>query len=164
MWCAFAPACPETCSVIPPCVAKPWKNSRTSSVSKLPIFCAGRVISHTRDDAGDRLVQRDPSVGEAPDAALVAQRLRQRPAQRDAGILDRVVIVDVTVAGGAHGHVDQRVAGQLIQHVVEKAHAGAVVVGARPVEIDLDGDVGLGGLAMDAGTAHGRILWLRPAL
>src|SRR5690606_31614697 len=51
--------------------------------------------------AGQGLVHRE---GEAVarDAALVAQRLAQCLPQRDAGILDGVVLVDVQVAFGLH--------------------------------------------------------------
>jgi hypothetical protein len=44
---------------------------------------------------------------------------------------------------------------QLLQHVVEEADPGLHVIGALAVEIDGDGDLGLGGLAFDAGLAHG---------
>ena len=52
------------------------------------------------------------------------------------------------VALGAHRDVDQRVARQLLQHVVEEADAGLHVVAAGAVEIDGDGDSRLGGLAV----------------
>jgi hypothetical protein len=45
-------------------------------------------------------------------------------AERDADILDRVVVVDVQVALGLDGGVDQRMARDLIEHMVEEADAG----------------------------------------
>ena len=45
--------------------------------------------------------------------------------------------------------VDQRMAGELLQHVVEEADAGRDVVGAGAVEIDGGRDLGLLGLARD---------------
>ena len=46
-------------------------------------------------------------------------------------------------------------AGQLVQHVVEEADAGPVVVRARAVEVDLDRDVGFRRGSRDRGLAHG---------
>src|ERR1044071_3781443 len=54
----------------------------------------------------------------------------------DAGILGRVVIVDVQVALGAQRDVDQAVARELLQHMVEEADAGVDVVLAGAVEVD----------------------------
>ncbi len=59
-----------------------------------------------------------------PDAALVADRLRERLAEHDADILGRVMEVDVQVALGADVEVEQRVAGERGQHVVEEADPG----------------------------------------
>ena len=41
IWWLLIPCSASTCSVMPPFVASAWKNSRTSSVSKLPIFAVG---------------------------------------------------------------------------------------------------------------------------
>ena len=47
---------------------------------------------------GERLVHRHDEVAGAVDALAVAERLRHRLAERDAEILDRVVLVDVEIA------------------------------------------------------------------
>jgi hypothetical protein len=47
-----------------------------------------------------RLVQRDQRITEPADAGLVAERLAQRLAQGDGGVLDRVVSVDLQVTAG----------------------------------------------------------------
>jgi hypothetical protein len=65
-----------------------------------------------------------------------------------------VVIVDMQVARGLDGQVDQRVARQLVKHVVEEPHTRPVVISPCPVEVNLDGNLGLGGLAGDRGAAH----------
>ncbi len=44
--------------------------------------------------------------------------------ERDAGVLDRVVAVHVQIALRLDGQVEQRVAGQRLEHVVEEADAG----------------------------------------
>jgi hypothetical protein len=48
MWWLFRPWIRSTCSVMPPWVARAWKNSRTSSVSKVPIFGVGKGRFQTR--------------------------------------------------------------------------------------------------------------------
>ena len=81
--------------------------------------------------ADQRVVHREVAGAVAADAALVAERLRERAAERDADVLDGVVVVDVQVAGGADLEVEERVAGELVEHVVEEADAGLVVVRGR---------------------------------
>ena len=49
----------------------------------------------------ERLVHGQQERAVAADAALVAERLAQRLAEREADVLDRVVPVDVEVAAGA---------------------------------------------------------------
>ena len=87
-------------------------------------------------DAGQRLVHRQMHVGVAGDALHVAERLLDRLAERDADILGGVVVVDVQVALGLDRHVDQGMARQLVEHVVEKADAGRDRGLAGAVEID----------------------------
>ena len=98
-----------------------------------------------------RLVHGKVDRGVAADALALAQRPRNRLAERDAGILDRVVVVDVQVALRPDRHVDQRMARKLLQHVVEKADAGGDFEAAGAVEIDFHRDGGLLGLAGDTG-------------
>ena len=105
-----------------------------------------RPVGGVERDLGQRLVHRDHGAAVAADAGAVAQRLGQAFAQHDADILGRVVVVDMQVALGAQRDVDQAVARQLLQHVVEEADAGLDVVCAGAVEIDGDGDTGLLGL------------------
>jgi hypothetical protein len=51
--------------------------------------------------------------------------LCHRLAQRDAHVFHGVVAVDVQVPLGVDVEIDQPVAGDLVEHVVEKADAGA---------------------------------------
>ena len=85
----------------------------------------------------------------------VAQRLPQSLAERDAGILDRVMRIDMQVALGRDLDVDQRMAGELLQHMIEKADAGRNLGHPRAVEIDADFEVRLLGLAGEEGVSHG---------
>src|SRR5258705_12739715 len=97
----------------------------------------------------ERLVHRDPRVAEPADALLVAERLAQRLAQHDRGVLDGVVALDLDVALGAHGQVEAGVAAERGQHVVVERHAGVDVDDAGAVEVEFNDDGGFLGLAFD---------------
>ena len=113
----------------------------------------GQVDHHARQ----RLVERNVGMAVTDDAFLVADGGLERLAKRDADVLDRVVRVDMEVALGADGEIDHAVARDLVQHVVEERHAGGEVGAAAAVEVDLDGDLGLGRLALDPGGAAGKL-------
>jgi hypothetical protein len=70
-----------------------------------------------------------------------------------------VVLVDVEVALDVTLYVDQRMAAELFDHVIEEADPGGNVIGAGAIEIDLDGNVGLvrfaGDPANSVRAAHG---------
>ncbi len=70
-------------------------------------------------------------------------------AEHDAGIFGGVVLIDMQIALGLEGNVDQGVAGELLDHMVEEADAGRDLVGAGAVEIDGGGDRGFLGPALD---------------
>ena len=110
---------------------------------------AVRPAGHVDGGVGQRLVHRDPRVAEPADALLVAERLAQRLAQHDRGVLDGVVALDLDVALGAHGQVEAGVAAERGEHVVVERHAGVDVDDAGAVEVELDDDVGFLGLAFD---------------
>ena len=94
-------------------------------------------------DRGDRqrFVHRHHEVAGAVDAALVADRRRHRLAERNADVFDGVMLIDVEVAGGLHLEIEAAMARDEIQHVIEKADAGAVVVAALAVERQRDLDL-----------------------
>ena len=54
----------------------------------------------------------------AREPLLVAKRLRDRLAERDPDVFNRVVGVDVQIAVGAHREIDHGMARELIEHVV----------------------------------------------
>src|SRR5262245_28821004 len=104
-------------------------------------------------DPGQRLVHWQIGRAIAGDARLVAERLGHRLAERDARILGGVVVVDMQVALGLQRDVDQRVARELLDHVIEETDPGLDVIRTRTVEIDGCGDRRLLGLAVDRGLA-----------
>ena len=72
----------------------------------------------------------------ALDAGAVAERLRDRLADDIAGVLGRVVEIDVQIALRLQRDVDQAVLRELLEHVVEKPDAGRDLGRAGAVEID----------------------------
>ena len=57
-------------------------------------------------------------------AFFVADGLRYRLAQGDTDVFHRVVSVNMQIASGFDGQVDQTMARDLVQHVVKKTYAG----------------------------------------
>ena len=91
---------------------------------------------------GIRFVHRQQETV-ALDAALVAERFAQRLTQRQRDVLDRVVLVDVQIAGALHVEREAAVLAELLEHVVEEAEARLRARFGLAVEIDGDTDVGL---------------------
>jgi len=65
-----------------------------------------------------------------------------------------VVIVDMQITTRRHLHVDQRMPRQLVEHVIEEAHARRHLIGTGPVQVEADGDFRLGGRSRDLCLAH----------
>ena len=86
--------------------------------------------------------------------AMSPKGLADRLTESDAGILDGVMLIDMKIARRADFDIDQRMPGELLQHMVEKADAGRDFGEARAVEIDADRDLGFLGLARDGAFAH----------
>ena len=107
-------------------------------------------------DTGQRLVHGQQAIRIAGDAAFVAERLAQGLAEREPGILHRMVVVDMVVADGLDLEVDQAVAGDLIEHVIEEADPGRDLGHPGAVEVDLDLERGFVGGSRDRRPAHGR--------
>src|SRR5277367_1599494 len=87
----------------------------------------------------------------AQDASLCTERLEHRFSERDARVLDGVVLIDVEIAFGCERQIEGPVACNEIEHVVEKADSGGDARVTSPIEIQTDADVRLVGLAMDCG-------------
>jgi len=86
---------------------------------KVQIRPAGQ-IDRTRDQ---RVVERHHHRAEARDAVLVAERVVHRLAERDADVLNQMVVIHAVAARGQ----DESAAAVLrerVEHVVEKLHVG----------------------------------------
>ena len=75
-------------------------------------------------------------------------------AQRDAHILDTVMVVDEGVPLADDGQVKPAVRGEEREHVVKEADAGADVAFARSVELKGQSNIGFGGSAPDFCVSH----------
>ena len=132
MWWALLPLSTRRWRVSLALVARARKNSSVSSWSKPPVEPSGRSASKSvngpaRDvDRGARpsLVHGHDGGPVAGDPGAVAERLIQRAADHDRGVLDGVVGAGLEVAGDGQREVEVAVAGEQVEHVVEEAHAG----------------------------------------
>jgi hypothetical protein len=88
------------------------------------------------------------------DPGAVAEGAVERIAEREADVLDRVVRVDVQVTLGRNLQVDHAVTRHLIQHMVEKRHAGRQFGRAGAIQVKADADLGFTGVARDRGSTH----------
>ena len=142
-WCAFVPASSRRCSV-----------SRAVLATRAHELLGQLVLEPSRDAvrdrhalpdeqraAGDverarraRLVHRHDGVAVADDPRPVAERLRQRLAEHQAGVLDRVVRAGLQVAADVDVEVQPAVAREQVEHVVEEADARAARAQAGAVE------------------------------
>ncbi len=112
-------------------------------------------------DPGQGLVEGREGMREPADAATIAQSLVERLAEREAAILDRVVVVDVQVPRAGQLQIEAAVLDQRRQHVVEEAEAGIDRRAAAAVEVESQADLGLGGVPLDRApsrVAHGHDL------
>jgi hypothetical protein len=107
-------------------------------------------------DAGQRLVERDHRRAVALDAGPVAKRLRDRLADDVAGVLRRVVEIDVQIALGVQRDVDKAVPRDLLDHVIEKADPSRDLGRADAIEIDPTLDPRFLGVALDRRDPHAR--------
>ena len=115
----------------------------------LGVRAATAVYGHE----GEGLVEGNDGVAHAPDAPGVAEGLPEYPSQGYADVFDQVVPTGLQVTLSVEGYVNEAVAGQLPDHVIQETVAGVYVVGALAVEVNGDVDGGLAGLAFKGGGA-----------
>src|SRR5262245_31619813 len=72
-----------------------------------------RAAAQVHRGGDERLVHRQRAMSVAADAGLVAERIFERLPEADAYVLDGVMGVDVKVAVGLHGEVEQAVLGDV---------------------------------------------------
>ena len=88
------------------------------------------------------------------DPALVTQGAGKRLTKRDADVFHRVMPVNVKVTLRLNLEIDQAMAGDLIEHVIEERNAGGKHLTTRTIEVDAHADLGFGGIAGDFSGSH----------
>lgn len=94
-------------------------------------------------------------MAEAGDAPFVAERLGKGLAKGDAAIFGGVVAINMQIADGLEGDIDEAVAAELAQHMIKEADAGGDVILTGAVEIEAGADLRLAGRPVDGCLAHG---------
>ncbi len=108
---------------------------------------------HRRD--AERFIHRHQEVARAVDAFLVAQGLVERFAERDADVLDGVVLIHIQIALAGEIQVERAVPCEQLQHVVEKPDARRDAVLALALDREPERDLGFGRIAVERGSALG---------
>ena len=106
------------------------------------------------DRLRQRLVHRHGALAVATDAALVAERLRERVAEHEPDVLDDVVGVDLDVAARDELQIVEPVAREGVEHVREERQLRVDRPRAGAVEIERDLDLRFGGVALDGDATH----------
>ena len=111
------------------------------------VECRERAAGDVYCCTGARLVHRHDGMAEARDLRAVAQRLVDRLAERDAGVLHGVVRPCLEIALHAHVEVEPAVSRHGIEQVVEEADTRRARACAGAVERQREADIRLVGLA-----------------
>jgi len=106
-------------------------------------------------DSRQCFVERHVGMPVAGQPFLVAPGLGQCLTEGDADVFDRVMGVDMQIALCLDIEIDQAMAGDLVEHVVEKRNPGGKFALAGTVEIETHGNLRLQRVACDFGLPHG---------
>src|SRR5262249_45728204 len=90
---------------------------------------------------GERFVHGHQEISGAIDAALVGESGGDGFGEADTDVFDGVVLVHVEIAGGFESKVEATVAGDEIQHVIEKGDSGGDFGFAAAIEIEAKRDL-----------------------
>src|SRR5260370_8936801 len=97
-------------------------------------------------------------------AALGAESSLHGFAEGDADVLDRVMLVNIEVAAGAHVEIKRAVACNQLEHVVEETDSCGDARPSAPIQIEVQPAVGFVGLAMNLNSAWHDEFSLEPSL
>src|SRR5579864_2137453 len=111
--------------------------------------------------AAERLIERDSGVPETPDTRTIPQRLAKRAPHHDPDILDRMMLIDMKVAARLDHEIEEAMAREALQHMVEKWYAGMNFAAPRTVQRERHRDRRLARLALDSRVTRRRLRRLR---
>src|SRR5271166_5994435 len=120
----------------------------------LGINHGGAASAKIDGDNAQSFVHRHHEISRAQDAALATQRLGEGFAERNADVLNGVVLVHVEIAVRLQLQVERAVARNQLQHMVEKTDSAADLGATVAFDGQRDANVGFFGLAMNAGVPH----------
>src|SRR3954469_4526772 len=103
---------------------------------------------------GERLVHRHHEIAGAIEPSARPERRRHGFAERDAHVLDGVMLIDVEISSRLQRQVERAMTSEEFQHVVEKANAGRDIVAPASFERQLQADRRFAGVALDYRAAH----------
>ena len=89
-------------------------------------------------DVSQRLVHRDGDIRRAPDSAMIPQRGPDCLSEADTNVLNGVVCVDAEVTLDLQRQVEQSMAGEEHQDVIERADAGVDISRAGAIDLKLE--------------------------
>jgi hypothetical protein len=115
-----------------------------------------RVRTAAEVDGGhrQRVVHRHDEVPGAVDPLSRAERLQRRLAERNADVLDGVMLIDIEIARRFQREIEAAVPGKEFQHVVEEPDAGTDVVAALAVNHQPAANLRFGGASIERGGAR----------
>src|SRR5260370_42062523 len=100
--------------------------------------------------AAERLIERHDRVAKPPDTRTIAERLAKRAAHHDPDVLDRVMLVDMEIAARLDHQIEEAMAREALEHMVEERHAGMNFDAPRTVQRERHRDRRLARLALDS--------------
>ena len=106
---------------------------------------AGTIERHLHQ----RLIEGSNEMTEANDASAVAEGLSQGLAHCNPDVFIGVVIIDVGVAHGIDLQINQAMAADLMQHVIQEGHASSGLALTAAIQIQANLHIGLAGHSMD---------------
>ena len=86
-----------------------------------------------------------------PTRAAVAKRIAKRAPQHNPDILDRVMVIYMQIAISLDREIEESVAGETLEHVIEERNAGLRLAASGTVELERDRHRSLAGLALNLG-------------
>src|SRR5262249_52214917 len=70
-----------------------------------------------------RLIKRDDGATEALDSRAITERLAKRASHHDPDVLDRMMLIDMQVAAGSELEIEEAMAREAFEHVVQERNS-----------------------------------------
>src|SRR5574343_18084 len=106
-----------------------------------------RPTGKVDDNARQSFIERDVAVPVAGQALLVPPGLGKRLTKGDTEVFDGVMGVDMQIAMSNDIEVDEAMAGNLVQHVVEERNTGGELALAGAIKVETHGNLRFEGIA-----------------